>query len=82
MNPPGRILEEDQPLSRSLLWRLQREFFDRQGVNASMALPSFARYMDRPKDIAARTSAMTDLATSMIRTRPVAASRQCSDCKY
>ena len=40
---PGRVLEEDQPLSRSLVWRLQREFLDRQGVTAWRAgiVPSF-----------------------------------------
>jgi tetratricopeptide (TPR) repeat protein len=32
--PARRVLEADQPLSRSLLWRLQRQFFDRQGVRA------------------------------------------------
>lgn len=39
MTQPGdpsarHVLEADRPLSRSLLWRLQRQFFDRQGVRA------------------------------------------------
>ena len=32
--PATYVLEQDQPLSRSLLWQLQRHFFDAQGPNA------------------------------------------------
>lgn len=41
--PPWRLLEEDQPLSRSLLWRLQREFFESRGIAAwsDGIVPSF-----------------------------------------
>jgi hypothetical protein len=31
---PHAVVEEAQPLSRSLLWRLQRNFYDRAGVQA------------------------------------------------
>jgi hypothetical protein len=32
--PPGFILEQDRRLSESLLWGLQRQFFEQQGVRA------------------------------------------------
>lgn len=31
---PGTILEQGRPLSQSLLWQLQRDFFERQGIAA------------------------------------------------
>ena len=33
-NQPSKTLEQNQRLSKSLLWRFQRNFFDRQGVEA------------------------------------------------
>ena len=33
-NKPSNTLEQNQRLSKSLLWRFQRNFFDRQGVEA------------------------------------------------
>jgi hypothetical protein len=42
---PGRlVLERDQPLSRSILWRAQREYFDREGVGAwsTATVPHYA----------------------------------------
>jgi tetratricopeptide (TPR) repeat protein len=42
-NDKGYVLEQDQRLSRSLLWKLQRSFYERQGVQAwsKVAVPHY-----------------------------------------
>lgn len=43
MNQQHQILEENRPLSQSLLWRLQRNYFERQGIQAwsQAAVPQY-----------------------------------------
>jgi len=42
-NHDRKVLEADVPLSRSLIWRLQREFYSRRGIHAwtDDKIPSF-----------------------------------------
>lgn len=41
-NPDGKVvIETDQPLSESLIWDMQRQYFDKEGVNAWVGMVPF-----------------------------------------